>query len=85
MSKLKVLTLGNITTVRKEECLTWCKFIQVLIEHYSNVPCVSDAMVPYNNIMQQDDESTSQYLIRAKVCLSILTTLPSYPRYQARD
>ena len=28
---------------------------------------MSDAMVAYNNLMQQDDESTSQYLIRAKV------------------
>ena len=28
---------------------------------------MSDVMVEYNNLMQQDDESTSQYFIRAKV------------------
>ena len=69
MSKLKGLTLGDITTVRKGEGLRWHKFRQVLIENYSNVPYVSDAMVAYNNITQQDKESTSQYLIRAKVWL----------------
>ena len=28
---------------------------------------MSDAMVTYTNLMQQDNEYTSQYLIRAKV------------------
>ena len=68
MSKLKGLTLGEITTVKKEEGLMWHKFRQVVIENYSNIPYVSDAMVAYNNITQED-ESTSQYLIRAKVLL----------------
>ena len=69
MSKLKGLTLGNITTFRKEEGLTWHKFRQILIENYSNIICVSNAMVAYDNIMQQDDESTLQYILRAKVLL----------------
>ena len=47
----------------------WHKFRQILIENYSNIPYMSDAMVAYTNLTQ-DDESTSQYLIRAKVLLS---------------
>ena len=48
ISKLKGLTLGDITIVRKEEGLVWYTFRQVLIENYSNVPYASDAMVAYN-------------------------------------
>ena len=55
MSTLRGLTLGDVTTVRKEEVPMWHKFRQVLIENYSNVPYVSDAMVAYNNKTQQDD------------------------------
>ena len=69
ISKLKGLTLGNGTAIRKGKGLTWHKFRQILIDNYSNVPYVSDAMVVYNNITQQDDESTLQYLIRAKELL----------------
>ena len=69
MSKLQGIALGDITAVRKEEGLPWHKFIQVLIENYSNIPYVSNAMVAYNNIAQKDDKSTLQYLIRAKVLL----------------
>ena len=69
MSKLKSLMVGDISTVRKEEGLMWHKFHQILIENYSNVPYISDAMVAYNNLTKQNDESTSQYLIRAKVLL----------------
>ena len=59
MSKLKGLTLGDISPVRKEEGLMWHKFHQIVIENYSNVPYVSDTMVVYNNLTQQDDKSTS--------------------------
>ena len=83
MIKLKGLTLGNITTVRKEEGLTWHKFRQVLIENHSNIHYVSHAMVAYNNVTQQDNESTSQYLIRAKVLLEHINN--NYPRYLAWD
>ena len=83
ISKLRGLALGDITKIRKEEGLTWHKFRQILIENYSNIPYVSDALVAYTNLKQQDDESTSQYLIRAKVLLECIPL--SYPRYQARD
>ena len=72
ISKLKGLALGDINTIRKEKGLTWHKFRQILIENYSNIPYVPDAMVAYTQLMQQDDESTSQYFIRAKVLLECM-------------
>ena len=70
ISKLNGLALGDINRIRKRESLTWHKFRQILIENYSNIPYLSDAMVAYNQLMQQDDESTSQYL-ELKFYLSI--------------
>ena len=72
ISKLKILAIGDINTFRKEEGLTLHKFRQILIENYSNIPYMSDTMVAYTNLMQQDDESISQYLIRAKVLLECM-------------
>ena len=69
IGKLMGLALGNINTIRKEEGLMWHKFRQILIENYSNKPYTFDAMVAYSYLTQQDNESTSQYLIRAKVLL----------------
>ena len=63
------LALGNINTIRKEEGLMWHRFRQIMIENSSNVPYKSNAMVAYSHLTQQDDESTSQYLIRTKVLL----------------
>ena len=37
ISKLKELALGDISTILKEEVLSWHKFQQCLIEQYSNV------------------------------------------------
>ena len=68
ISKLKGLTLGDTSMVRKEEGLMWHKFCQILIQNYSNVPYVSNAMVVYNNLTQ-DDESNVAKRIRAKVLL----------------
>ena len=72
INNLKRLTLGDINTIRKEEGLMWHNFRQILIENYSNIPYVSDMMVAYTNLTQQDDESTSQYLIRAKILLECM-------------
>ena len=47
ISKLKGLSLSDINTIRKEEGVTRHKFRQILIENYSNIPYVSDAMVAY--------------------------------------
>ena len=62
----------TLNTTRKEEGLTWHKFRQLLIENYSNIPYVSDPMVAYMQLTQQDNESTSQYLIRTKVLLECM-------------
>ena len=69
ISKLRRLAIGDINTITKEDSLMWYKFRQVLIENYSNIPYISDAMVAYTNLTQQDSKSTSQYLIRANVLL----------------
>ena len=69
ISKLKGLALCDVNTVRKEEGLMWHKFRQIMIENYSNITYAPDVMVTYSNLTKQDDESTSQYLIRAKVLL----------------
>ena len=71
ISKLKGLVLGDFNTIRKEG-LTWHKFRKILIENYSNTPHMSNAMVSYSHLKQQDDESTSQYLIRTKVLLKCI-------------
>ena len=55
-----------------KEGLTWHKFRQIVIENNSNIPYMSDAMVAYAQLTQQDDETTSQYLIRAKVLLKYM-------------
>ena len=61
ISKLKGLALANISTVCKEEGLSWHTFRQCLIEQYSHVPYVPDAVFAYSKISQWDDESTNQY------------------------
>ena len=66
---LKGLALADISTVHKEEGLSWHKFSQFLIEQYSNVPYVPDAMFAYSKICQWDDESITQYLVRVKILL----------------
>ena len=72
ISKLKGLVLGDISTMHKEEGLSLHKFRQHLIEQYSNVPYVPDAMFNYSKIPQQDNELTAQYLVRARVLLEYI-------------
>ena len=45
ISKLKGIVLGDINTIHKEGNLMWYRLRQRLIENYSNVPYVSDAML----------------------------------------
>ena len=47
ISKLKGLAIGDISTIHKEEGLSWLKFRQYLIEKSSNVPYTPDAMFIY--------------------------------------
>ena len=69
ISKLKGLALGDISTIHKEEGLSWHKFRQCLIEQYSNFPYARDAMFAYSKIPQQENQSTAQYLVRARALL----------------
>ena len=78
-SKLKGLVLGDINTIRKEEGLKCHKFRKIVIENYSNIPYMSDTMVVYFQLTQQDDESTSQYLIRTKVLLEHMNHTSKLP------
>ena len=66
ISKLKVLPLGDITAFSKEGHLTWYSFRQWLIEHYSNMPYVSDVMYAYSHMLQGNEKPTTKYLSRAQ-------------------
>ena len=82
ISILKGLALGDITAICKEGHLMWYNFRQWLIEHYSNVPYMSDAMYTYSHLSQDDEEPTRQYLSRDKVlleCIHHKTKLSSIP------
>ena len=63
IAKLKAAPLCNVHKICH---LTWPLLQKLLIENYSDMPYVSDAMVAYNRISQAEDESDSQYLIHAK-------------------
>ena len=82
ISKLKGLALADNSTVHKEEALSWHNFRQHLIEQYSNVPYVPDTMFPYCKISQQNNESTTWYLVRAKVLLERIHQIPNCQKFQ---
>ena len=63
MAKLKGTPLCH---VHKIHDLTWPQLQILLVENYSDMLYISDAMVAYNRISQAEDESVSQYLILAK-------------------
>ena len=46
---------------------------------------MSDTMVPYNTLMQQDDESTLQYLIRANVLLECINHTSKLSQISGKD
>ena len=69
ISKLKGLALADISTVHKEEGLSWHKFRQCLIEQYLTVPYVPDALLLYSKKSQWDNGSTTRYLVRNKILL----------------
>ena len=70
ISKLVGIPLRSMITIKhKEGNLTWCRFQQVLIENYSDVPYVSDGMSCYMKMTKGEEESITQYLVRAKTYL----------------
>ena len=67
ISKLVGIPLRNIITIKHEEGnLRWYKFHHLLTENYSDVPYVSDTMACYLKVMQGEEESVAQYLVREK-------------------
>ena len=54
IAKLKGAVLCNI---QKISYLTWPQLRKLLLENYSDTPYVSDAMVAYNRILQDEDKS----------------------------
>ena len=68
-SKLKGMALCNINVASKEGTLSYFQFHQLLIEHYLDIPYVSDALNAYAHLMHGENELITQYLTRAKVLL----------------
>ena len=58
-----------VNLIGKEGNLLYFQTFQLLIEHYSNVPYMSDALNVYAHLMQGKNKTVTQYLARAKVRL----------------
>ena len=69
MSKLKGTAVHDVNAANMEGTLLYFWFHQLLIEHYSNIPYVSDTLNTYAHLMQGENELITQYLTRAKVLL----------------
>ena len=67
MAKLKGNPLWVISTLKKETGnITWESLKNTLLKKYSDIPYRSNAMAKYFAIRQDEDESCTQYLIRAR-------------------
>ena len=62
MSKLKGMVLCNVSTINKEGNLSYFQFHQLLIEHYSNVLYVLDALNAYAHQTQGKNKTVTQVL-----------------------
>ena len=69
MIKLKGMALCDVNAASKEGTLSYFQFCQLLIEHYSNVPYMSNVLNACAHLMQGENKSITQYLTRAKVLL----------------
>ena len=69
MRKLKGMALHNVNTASKEGTLLHFQFCLLLIDHYSNIPYVSDALNTYAYLTQGENELITQYLTRPKILL----------------
>ena len=63
------MALHDVKTASKEGTLSYFWFHQLLIEHYLNIPHISDALNTYAHLMQGENELIAQYLTGAKVLL----------------
>ena len=66
------MALCDVNAISKEGNLSYFQFCQLLIEHYSNIPYVSDALNAYAHLMQGKNKTVTQYLARAKVLLECI-------------
>ena len=71
MCKLKGMALCDVNAASKEGTL-YFRFHQLLIEHYSNIPYMSDTLNAYAHLAQGEHELIAQYLTRAKVLLKCI-------------
>ena len=69
MSKLKGMALCQVNAASKEGTISYFQFCQLLIEHYSNILCMSDTLNAYAHLAQGEHESIAQYLTRVEVLL----------------
>ena len=70
ITNLEGIPLRNIITIKFEERnLMWYKFCHILTEQYSDVPYVTVVMTCYLKIVQGEEESVAQYLVRANTYL----------------
>ena len=65
VSKLKGFVLHNVNTASKEGTLSYFWFHQLLIEHYSKIPYLSDALNAYAHFVHGKHELITQYISRA--------------------
>ena len=72
INKLKGTALCDMNAISKEGNLSYFQFHQLLIEHYSNIPYVSDALSAYAQLIQGKNEMVMQYLARDKVLLECI-------------
>ena len=66
----------------KTHDLTWPQLRKLLIENYSDIPYISNAMVAYNKISQAENESVSQYLMHGK---DYLECINHTSRFSSKD
>ena len=67
MAKLKGNPLRVISTLKKESgSITWESLKNTLLKKYSDIPYRTNAMAKYFAIRQGENQSCSQYLIRAR-------------------
>ena len=63
---------SHVNAISNEGSLFWFWFSQLLIEHYLNIPYVSNALNAYAHLMQGENKMVMQYLTRAKVLLECI-------------
>ena len=72
MSQCKGIALCNVNAISKEGNLLYFWFCQLLIEYYLNIMYASDPLNAYANLMQGENKTVTQPLVRAKILLECI-------------